>query len=85
MATYLGARAVQIQKNMVRIIQGDLELDVQLLEAAECLLKAPKKGNMVRSIHESASCRAFYRFCKKGCTLFAFETDKASFESEYLL
>lgn len=84
MATYLGARVVHIQKDMVQIIQGNLELDVQLLEASECVLMAPKKGNMGRSIHESASCRAFYRFSKKGCTLFAFETDKASFESEYL-
>ena len=82
-ATYLGARVVQIQNNMVRVIQGNLELDAQLLEASECLLKAPAEGNMVRTIHESASCRAFYRFCKKGCTLFAFETDRASFEFEY--
>lgn len=84
MATYLGARAVQIQNNMVRVIQGNLELDVHLLEASECPLKAPAKGDMVRTIHESASCRAFYRFRRKDCTLFAFETNKASFEFEYL-
>lgn len=82
-ATYLGARAVQIQNNRVRVIQGNLELDAWLLEASECPLKAPAKGDMVRTIHESASCRAFYRFCKKGCTIFAFETDRASFEFEY--
>ena len=82
-ATYLGARVVQIQNNMVQVVQGDLELDAWLLEASECPLKAPAKGGMVRTIHESASCRAFYRFCKKGCTLFAFETDRASFEFEY--
>ena len=83
-AAYLGARVVHIQNNMVRVIQGNLELDAQLLEASECLLKAPAEGNMVRTIHESASCRAFYRFCKKDCALFAFETDRASFEFEYL-
>ena len=83
-ATYLGARVVQIQNNMVRVIQGNLELDAQLLEASERPLKAPAKGDMARTIHESASCRAFYRFCKKDCTLFAFETDRASFEFEYL-
>ncbi|MDE7250061.1 MAG: tocopherol cyclase family protein, partial [Lachnospiraceae bacterium] len=82
-ATYLGARVVQIQNNMVRVIQGNLELDAQLLETSECPLKAPAKGDMVRTIHESVSCRAFYRFCKKDCTLFAFETDRASFEFEY--
>ncbi|MDE7133126.1 MAG: tocopherol cyclase family protein [Lachnospiraceae bacterium] len=82
-ATYLGARVVQIHNNIVRVKQGDLELDAQLLEASERPLKAPTKGSMVRTIHESASCRTFYRFCKKGRTLFAFETDKASFEFEY--
>lgn len=82
-ATYLGAKAVQIQNKMVRVIQGNLELDVQLLEASERLLKAPAKGDMVRTIRESAACRAFYRFRKEDCTLFAFETDRASFEFEY--
>lgn len=82
-ATYLGARVVRIQNKMVRVIQGDLKLDVRLLEASERPLKAPRKGDMVRTIHESASCRAFYRFCKGGCTIFAFETDRASFEFEY--
>lgn len=82
-ATYLGARVVKIQNKMVRVIQGNLELDVRLLESSKQPLKAPAKGNMVRTIHESASCRAFYRFCKEGCTLFAFETDRASFEFEW--
>lgn len=82
-ATYLGARAVKIEDKAVRVKQGDLELDVRLLEESKRPLKAPVKGDMVRTIHESASCRAFYRFRKKGCTLFAFETDRASFEFEY--
>lgn len=82
-ATYLGARVARMRNKMVRVKQGNMELEARLLEEAERPLKAPVKGNMVRTIHESASCRAFYRFCKKGCTLFAFETDRASFEYEY--
>lgn len=82
-ATYLGARAVKIEDKAVRVKQGNLELDVRLLEEFKRPLKAPVKGDMVRTIHESASCRAFYRFRKRGCTLFAFETDRASFEFEY--
>lgn len=82
-ATYLGARAVKIKDKAVRVKQGNLELDVRLLEESKRPLKAPVKGDMVRTIHESASCRAFYRFRKRGCTLFAFETDRASFEFEY--
>ena len=82
-ATYLGAKVVRIQNKRVRIVHGDLELDAHLLEAFARPLKAPANGSMVRTIHESASCRAFYRFRKKGCTLFAFETNRASFEFEY--
>ena len=83
MATYLGARVVWIQNKMVRVIQGNLELEVRLLEAAKQPLKAPAKGDMVRTIHESASCRVFYQFRRNVCVLFAFETDKASVEFEY--
>lgn len=82
-ATYLGARAVIIQSKMVRVTQGALQLEVRLPEESGHPLKAPSKGDMVRTIHESASCRAFYRFCKDSHTLFAFETDRASFEFEY--
>lgn len=82
-ATYLGARVVRIRNKMVRVKQGNLELEVRLLKVADRPLKAPAKGDMIRTIHESASCQAFYRFRKDGCTLFAFETDRASFEFEY--
>lgn len=82
-ATYLGARVAGIQDKMVRVIQGSLELEVRLLEISGRPLKAPSKGDMARTIHESASCRAFYRLCKEGRTMFAFETDRASFEFEW--
>ncbi len=68
---------------MVRVIQGNLQLEARLLEESGWVLKAPAKGDMVRTIHESASCRAFYRFRIGGHTVFAFETDRASFEFEY--
>lgn len=83
LATYLGAKAVQIMEKAVRIVQGDMVLEVYLLEKAGKPLKAPINGDMARSIHESAACRAFYRFRKAGRVVFAFETDKASIEYEY--
>lgn len=46
-------------------------------------LKAPVMGDMDRIIHESAECLASYRFRKGGQTLFAFKSDRASFEYEY--
>ena len=67
----------------MRIVQGNLELEVCLLKASERPLKAPAKGDMVRTIHESAACRASYRLRKEGRTLLDFETDRASFEYEY--
>lgn len=82
-ATYLGARAVKIERGLIRIVQRDLELEVRLPEYASCGLMAPRQGNMVRTIHESAAGRAFYRFRRAGQTLFAFESNAASFEYEY--
>lgn len=83
LATYLGAKAAQIRNGRIRIVQGDMELEVHLLERVKCLLKAPVAGDMKRTIREGASCRALYRFCKSGSPVFHFETDKASFEYEY--
>lgn len=85
LATYLGAKADKIQNRMIRIVQGDMELEAILLQEAGRPLNAPEKGNMARTIHESPACRAFYRFRKKGHTIFSFETEQASFEYEYSL
>lgn len=38
---------------------------------------------MTRLIRENPACRCFYRFQKDGKDLFAFETDRGSFEYEY--
>ena len=71
---------VQIQNGKIRIVQGNMELEVRLLESIKCSLKAPMAGNMERTIREGAACRALYRFYKNGSPVFDFETDKASFE-----
>ncbi len=83
LATYLGARAAEIRNGMVRVRQGGLELKAELLERTGKPLRAPERGEMLRTIRESAACRARYRFQKDGRTLLAFETDRASFEYEY--
>lgn len=87
-ATYLGARIVRLQDGIVRVVQGDMELEARLLDRDAVIrggrpLKAPAMGNMVRTIHENAACRAFYRFRKGKRTLFSFKTSGASFEYEY--
>lgn len=83
LATYLGAKVVKKGNGRLWIVQGKLELEARLLEKTKQPLKAPDGGNMIRTIHESATCRAYYRFRIKGQTVFAFETESASFEYEY--
>lgn len=83
LATYLGARVVRLRRGVVRIVQGNMELEATLLKRAGKALKAPLGGSMARTIHESAATRARYRFRKDGNTVFSFETDRASFEYEY--
>lgn len=83
LATYLGARAAVIRNKTLRIVQGDLKLEARLLSEPGRPLKAPAGGAMVRTIHENAACRAFYRFQKGRRTLFSFAAENASFEYEY--
>ncbi len=82
-ATYLGAKAVQKNDGRLCVVQGKMELRARLLEKKEKPLNAPINGDMIRIIHESATCRAFYQFRISGHTIFSFETSRASFEYEY--
>ena len=83
LATYLGAKAVKISDGEVIIRQGKYTFSARLIERNCKPLNAPVGGDMRRTIHESAACRASYRFEKSGRLLFEFESDKASFEFEY--
>ena len=82
-ATYLGARVVKKENGVLLIRQENMELEARLLEQKPHPLQAPVNGAMARAIHENITCKAFYRFRYKGVTVFACETDKASFEYEY--
>ena len=83
LATYLGAKVLAIGNGEVTVVQGRRKLTVKLLEKREYPLAAPEKGNMCRTIHESASCRAQYCFREGEKTVFSFTSDQASFENEY--
>ena len=82
-ATYLGARVKSIEKNGVTVRQGQFELSAEMLEDNAQPLFAPINGSMCRTIHESASCKAYYRFSYKDSVLCEFTGDKAGFEFEY--
>ncbi len=83
LATYLGAKAVKISDGEVMVRQGKYTFSARQLGQSRHTLNAPLGGDMVRTIHESISCPAAYRFEKSGKVLFEFESDKASFEFEY--
>lgn len=82
-ATYLGAKVKHIGKNTVIVKQGNYQLTAKLLKKNAQPLYAPDNGQMSRTIHESASCKAYYRFSYKGKILCEFISDMASFEFEY--
>lgn len=83
-ATYLGARAVRIHDGEIVIKQGKKKLTVKRLEKKGHPLAAPVGGNMSRTIHETAACKAYFHYQEKGKTVLEFEADNASFEYEYL-
>lgn len=82
-ATYLGAKVKRIGNNSVIVKQGKYTLTAKLIEKNSYLLYAPENGKMSRTIHESASCKAYYRFSDNGKILCEFTSDMASFEYEF--
>lgn len=82
-ATYLGAKPVKIADGEIIVRQGKSVFSAALIEKHAHPLHAPVNGNMRRTIHESAACRAAFRFENDGQVLFEFQSDRASFEFEY--
>ncbi len=82
-ATYLGATVKRIGENAVAVKQGGYEFAAELLQKNAHPLFAPANGEMSRTIHESAACKAHYRLSHKGEVLCDLVSDKASFEFEY--
>lgn len=82
-ATYKGARIMEIGGGTVVVRQGDFTLSAQRLDCGGHALRAPQSGEMKRLIKESLSCKARYVFMEKNSVLFDLTTDHASFEYEY--
>lgn len=81
-ATYLGAKVVFAGNNEILVSQGKYTLYARLIHARHQGLNAPVKGRMIRTIHESVACRAYYRFTCEKKILLEFTSDNASFEYE---
>lgn len=82
LATYLGAKAVCVNDNFIRIKQGDYTLTVKRLTDNPRKLFAPINGNMNRIIRESPKCRIYCKFTKGNKIISEFISEQGSFESE---
>ncbi len=69
-------------RQAITIVQGDYEITAKLIKKNELPLYAPVNGTMNRVIHESASCKAYFKFTFKGKLLCEFTSSAASFEFE---
>lgn len=83
LATYLGAKAVQIKDSEIIVRQGRLCLTVKRLGSPGHPLQAPVGGAMTRTIHEHPACKVYYRFTDDDVTLLELEAPNAAFEYEY--
>ena len=80
LATYLGAKPLLWGGRGVVLRQGKHLLSVQLLEGEARPLRAPYRGNMARTIHESAVCSLRVQYQEAGRRLLDITLDNGSFE-----
>jgi hypothetical protein len=82
-ATYKGARVLEMKNGTVTVRQGPYVLTAKLHSANASDLRAPDRGGMTRLIRESPACTAEYRFTRDEETLLHVISNRASFEYEY--
>ncbi len=84
LATYFGARIMQMSEDRLVIHQNRLRLEIQCLQPRPVELQAPKEGKLRIPVHESLRCTVRYRlFEEKECVLDVTQ-EEASFESVFL-
>ncbi len=83
-ATYLGARPHQVSEREISLRQGPYYLRARLEAANPLPLRAPKEGEMERTIRESLACRVCYELERDGVLLLSTQNDRASFEAEWV-
>lgn len=81
LATYFGAKIMQLSEDIVVIRQKDLRLEVHCLKRRPVQLNAPDQGKLIHCIHESLSCTVHYRLFDKNECVLDKTMDSASFES----
>ncbi len=82
LATYNGAKVIELTRHRIALRRGQrrLEVDLQSPDDGHTLL-APARGRMSRTIHEIPACAAHFRFYdQKGRLLLNEESRRTSFE-----
>ena len=82
-ATYRGGKPMQITGSTLVLRQGDLTVRVEFLGGSFHPLRAPRRGVMARTIHESAACRVHYVCTLRNRILLDFVSEQASFETNW--
>ena len=80
LATYLGCKILDFNKNNLTIKQGKYKFEVHLIKGNFYELYAPDKGCMNKSVYESVNSRVQYKFYVKNELLFDICEDHACFE-----
>ena len=80
LATYRGVKIIRCTHNVIELKQGKYHLTINASQSNSHKLVAPKSGIMSRTIKESASCPAEFLFTENGKTLFAGNSNCASYE-----
>lgn len=80
LATYLGAKILNLDANTLMLKQGGYLLKVDVKSPNSHRLKAPVMGNMSRIIREAPSCIVRYRLVKDERLIFDLSSDRAGFE-----
>lgn len=82
-ATYRGAKLLEVDNRGLTVRQGELTLRAELLSGSPRMLRAPRNGDMVRLIRESPACRVRYTCTVGEHTLLDFASERASFEDNW--
>lgn len=80
LATYLGVKIECFSDEKIILKQGKYRLEIYIIKSDGNILYAPDQGRMTRTIRESASCKARFKFFIKEEMLFDYESNHASFE-----
>lgn len=83
LATYRGLRVVEAGPRRAVVRQGKWELTVELLEERPLDLRAPRRGEMDRTIRESAACRVRYCLSRDGHRVLDTVRGQAGFETDW--